>query len=88
MPHASNEIKIWITDWFIDNSNIKEEEIKKNLSLNYFENGWIDSFKFIKFIADIEEYFGITFSNDEFQDRDFATAAGLAKIIKLRINEK
>jgi len=61
--------------------------MKNSLKENYFENGWIDSLKFIELITQIEEKFGIRFSNDEFLDRKFSTIEGLTKIIE-RKNEK
>ncbi len=80
------EIKNWIVHWFQENSGIQEEEILKNLNLNYLEKGWMDSFAFIGFITHIEQQFGIAFLNDEFQDRSFATVDGLTKIIKRKID--
>jgi len=80
------EIENWIIDWFIQNTDIQKDEIIKNLSENYLELGWIDSLKFISFITDIEEKFEIRFSNDSFQDRNFSTIKGLAKIVSGYIN--
>jgi acyl carrier protein len=88
MLKTLNNVNVWLIKWFVSNSNTSEEEIKKNLMNNYFENGWIDSFKFIKFIADIEDFFKVTFSNDEFQNRNFATIYGLTKIIKSKIKKR
>jgi acyl carrier protein len=88
MVKISNNVNVWIMEWFISNSNTNRKEIDENLTNNYFENGWIDSFKFIKFISDIEDYFKITFSNDEFQNRDFATIKGLGRIIESKIGKR
>lgn len=79
-------IKGWLSNWFIENSDFSKEDIENNLDSNYFEQGWIDSFSFINFISDMEEKFEISFSNDEFQNREFATVNGLAKIIEGKIN--
>jgi len=79
-----NEITIWLSNWLKDNSNLEAEIIQQKLTTNYLDEHWIDSFKFIKFITEVEEYFDITFGNDEFQNRNFSTIAGLAEII----NEK
>jgi acyl carrier protein len=85
---VDSNIKSWIVNWFIKNSNIEENKIHQSLSSNYLSDGWIDSFRFISFITDIEEHFSITFSNDEFQDRSFATIQGLSEIIGKKIHEK
>ena len=88
MSNVFDEVKSWVINWFTNNADVRKQEIETGLASNYLENGWIDSFKFIKFIADIEEHFGITFSNDEFQNRNFATIDGLVRIIISRMDEK
>lgn len=80
--------KSWIVKWFSDNTNLVENEIIANLDENYLTNGWIDSLKFISFISDIENGFKIIFSNDEFQNRTFATINGLVQIIEEKLNEQ
>jgi aminoglycoside 3-N-acetyltransferase len=87
MLNTYDKIKNWLINWFIGNSGIEDKKIKRNLNANYLEDGWIDSLEFIKFVSDIEEYFGITFSNDEFQNREFSTIDGLTNVIKLRTME-
>ena len=78
---------MWLIIWFEKNSLATGIIMKNSLKENYFENGWIDSLKFIELITQIEEKFGIRFSNDEFLDRKFSTIEGLTKIIE-RKNEK
>lgn len=77
----------WIITWFQNNSEVSLNEINKNLETNYLEQGWIDSLKFVSFVSELEENFKIIFSNDEFQNRDFATINGLVKIIEAKIND-
>ena len=81
-----DDVKTWIVEWFKENTELKDDEI--GVHDNYFEKGWIDSFKFISFITNIEERFDIRFSNDEFQDRSFSTIEGIVEIIRRKINEK
>lgn len=80
------DIKKWLISWFEKNSGLEPGEIEKNTDVNYFEKGWIDSFKFISFINDIENEFKIKFSNEEFQNRNFSTINGLADIIRGKIH--
>ena len=82
----SDDVKTWIIEWFKENTELKEGEM--GVEDDYFEKGWIDSFKFILFIAKIEERFDIRFSNDEFQDRSFSTIEGITKIIQRAMNER
>lgn len=79
-------IKTWLNEWFIKNSQASENDILNNSSGNYFELQWIDSFLFISFISEVEEKFNISFSNDDFQNREFATIDGLTKIIQGKLN--
>lgn len=82
----SDDVKTWIIEWFKENTELKEGEM--GVKDDYFEKGWVDSFKFIFFIANIEERFDIRFSNDEFQDRSFSTIEGITKIIQRAMNER
>lgn len=81
-------VKTWLIEWFKTNTDISEENIGNDLNVNYFEKGWIDSFKFITFITDIEDNFNIRFSNDQFQDRTFSTIDGVIQLIKEKVNGK
>jgi acyl carrier protein len=81
-----SEVLSWLQQWFQSNAGVETAEIQKGLGDNYFELGWIDSFKFISFISDIEEHFNVQFSNDEFQDRGFASINGLTTIIAAKRN--
>ena len=82
------EPKIWLINWFEKNSLATEINMKNGLEENYFENGWVDSLKFMELITQIEEKFGIRFSNDEFLDRKFSTIEGLTKIIERKNGKK
>ena len=82
------ESKIWLIRWFEKNSLSNEINVKDSVNQNYFENGWIDSLKFIDLVTQIEVEFSIRFSNDEFQDRKFSTIEGLARIIEGKNDEK
>lgn len=82
------ETKEWIVDWFVKNSNVSTELIRKNFEENYLENGWIDSLKFVSFITELEDKFKIKFSNEEFQNTKFSTVEGLSQIIEEKLNEK
>lgn len=72
----------WVINWFVKNADCREEDIIRLPDESYFEQGFIDSFKFILLIAAIGNEFGIQFDNDRFQDRSFSTINGLAKAIE------
>ncbi len=83
---TKNEIQTWLIDWFAENTSETRTDIAANISKNYFDLGWIDSIKFIQFLGDVEDDFDIEFSNDQFQDRDFATINGLTTIMDILLN--
>lgn len=70
------DIKVWLIKRF-QGEGAPEPE----LSENYFEAGLIDSFGIILLIEDVEQEFGIQFTDTHFQDRRFSTINGLAEII-------
>jgi len=71
----------WLIEWFSLHTTVPKQEVANNTDLNYLQEGWIDSMQFIGMISSIEDEFDIEFSNDEFQDRTFATIDGLAQLI-------
>lgn len=79
-------IKIWLEKWFSNNSSKSLDEVKEKSEENYFTEGFVDSFGFISLLSDIEEKYGVTFSNDDFLNRSFATINGLAKMINTKKN--
>ncbi len=80
------DIKIWLEEWFSNNSSKAIDEIRKKSEENYFTEGLVDSFGFISLLSDIEEKYGATFNNDDFLDRSFATINGLANMINNKRN--
>lgn len=82
------DVKTWIINWFEKNTDLEKQKIERDINENFLEKGWIDSFKFISFISDIETNFKIRFTNDQFQDRKFSTINGLIRIIEGKINGK
>lgn len=72
----------WVVDWFSDHGPLPRETVEERPDANYLEEGWIDSLKFIKLLSATEERFGIEFTNDEFQDRSFATVEGFVRLVE------
>lgn len=71
----------WIVNYLVKNCAADDTEVNANLDKNYFLAGYIDSFQFINMISQIEEEFGVEFDNEQFEDKNFSTVNGLAKII-------
>ncbi|MBB1485636.1 acyl carrier protein [Oceanospirillum sediminis] len=71
-------------DWLKNKVNPEDKLI--DLNANYFDQGLIDSFDIIMLIEDVEEEFGITLDEENFQDRRFSCISGLAEIINERLS--
>ena len=82
-----SDVKAWLLSWFESNTEVARTELEENVNSNYFDKEYIDSFEFISLIADIEDEFGISFDNDQFEDRSFSTINGLVKIIEGLLNK-
>lgn len=78
------EIKDWLINWFQQHSTLDVEGLKAVSSANYMEQGIIDSFSFVMLLSDIDDEYGISFSNDDFLNPEFMKIDGLAKIIEER----
>lgn len=78
----------WIIDWFVNHGIANKDELCANMDTNFFSSGYIDSFSFLKLIYDVEEKFSISFDNEEFQDKSFATITGLGKCIEKCVRRK
>jgi acyl carrier protein len=79
--NRSTDVSDWLMRWFEANTPATRQELDDFPDANYFEKRWMDSLKFVVFIMDVEAHFNISFSNEEFQNRDFSTIDGLKKII-------
>lgn len=70
----------------------KKYTIDKNIdikTLNYVESGYVDSLSIIQFIVEIENEFGIEFSDDELADPSFKVVGELINLIERKMmNDK
>jgi acyl carrier protein len=85
------EVQDWLTNWFAGRAKI-EAKIGKSLpktplDTDYFEAGWLTSMEVVEFVTEIEQRFGIQFSDRDLQDPRFVTIAGLTELILARSTE-
>ena len=66
----------------------KQMSDKELLALLYLDEGYIDSFQLVEFIAAIEHHFKIKFSADELTSARFRTFKGVAEIIEENRSKK
>lgn len=54
-------------------------------TLNYVENGYVDSLGIIQFVCEIEDEFGIAFSDEEIASSSFQIVGDLIRLIERKL---
>jgi len=80
------QVQDWLTNWFIARGKIGNtpEALR---DIDYFEAGWLTSMEVVEFVMEIEQRFGMQFSESDLQDPRFVTIAGLTELILARSTE-
>lgn len=81
-----------VSDFIIDLLQ-KQYSVEKDVdikNLNYVESGYVDSLGIIQFMLEIEDEFGIEFSDEELASPSFQVVGELIKLVerKVKNNEK
>lgn len=76
-----SKTEVWLKEWFAARGTAPKRDE------NYFEAEAVDSFGIIELIEAIETNFAFSFGATDFQDRRFATIAGLAEMIDARLHK-
>jgi D-alanine--poly(phosphoribitol) ligase subunit 2 len=76
-----SEVQGWLMEWFQKRGRYDNITGIDTLHADYFASGLLKSLEVIEFVCEIEERFGVAFSETNFQDRRFSTVAGLSQII-------
>ena len=83
-----DRVQDWLTDWFVARGKLTKKigetapETQRNT--DYFEAGWLTSMEVVEFVTEIEQHFGMQFSESDLQDPRFVTIAGLVELILAR----
>jgi acyl carrier protein len=75
------QVQTWIKDWFANRTKIGKQPNESSLDVDYLEAGWLTSMEVVELITEIEQQFGIQFSDDDMQDPRFVTIAGLSELV-------
>jgi acyl carrier protein len=74
----------WLINWFVARAKIGKATLQTPDSLSnadYFATGWLTSMEVVEFVTEIEEHFGMQFTDRDLQDSRFVTIAGLTELI-------
>ncbi len=74
------EVQQWLKDWFVSRGKITAAT-GPFLATDYFEAGWLTSMEVVEFVTEIEQHFGMQFSDSDLQDPRLASIAGLTALI-------
>ena len=81
------QVQMWLTNWFVARAKIRWSAPENLLDIDYFDAGWLTSMEVVEFVTEIEQQFGMQFSERDLQDQRFVTIAGLTELILQRSTE-
>jgi acyl carrier protein len=81
------QVQDWLTNWFVARAKIAKTAPEALRDTDYFEAGWLTSMEVVEFVTEIEQQFGMQFSDWDLQDPRFVTIAGLSELILERSTE-
>lgn len=81
------QVRSWLENWFVARGKIGKRAPETLCDTDYFEAGWLTSMEVVEFVTEIEQRFGMQFSDLDLQDRRFVTIAGLTEVILEHSNQ-
>ena len=77
---SHEEIAGWIVNWFSSRGKLRCSP-QDALDIDYLQAGLLTSLEIVELVGEIEDHFGIQFSEAEMQDPRFSTIVGLAELV-------
>lgn len=75
------QVSQWLVEWF--SGRAKGALSRTGLEgVNYFEAGLLTSAEVVEFVTEIEDKFGIQFSESDLSDERFVSISGLSQLIE------
>lgn len=74
--------KEYILKWLQEELSICIDNQEDFCKSNYLESGLIDSMGFVQLIAEIEDYFEITMTEEDFENPELMTIYGLINLVE------
>ena len=75
------DVQRWLIEWFGAHGKVGKSGARTMLDIDYFDAGWLTSMEVVEFVTEIEQQFGMQFSDRDLQDPRFVTIGGLAELI-------
>ena len=74
------QVQTWLKNWFQSHAKQGAQASDFSLDIDYLEAGWLTSMEVVELVTELEQQFGIRFSDDDMQDARFETIAGLVEL--------
>jgi acyl carrier protein len=81
MREELKQTQDWLTNWFAARGKLGKSAPPVLHDTDYFEAGWLTSMEVVELVTEIEQQFGMQFSDRDLQDPRFVTIAGLSELI-------
>ncbi len=80
------DVSRWIVDWFASRGKL-HCSAREALGLDYLQSGLLTSLEIVEFVSEIENRFGIQFSETDMQDPRFSTIGGIAELVTMSLGQ-
>ena len=81
-----HKIREFIVEFFMEKGKFSGLDKSEFLNINFIEEKHLDSIEFITLISEIEENFGLVFTEDDIQSSLFSSIEGIVKITNSRFH--
>lgn len=75
------EALAWVIAWFEQRGPVPGADAAAKAGVDYFDAGLLDSIGVVDLVSQLEEKFGVRFTDRHFQEPRFSTIGGLADIV-------
>ena len=82
----TEDVLSWIVAWFSSRGKL-HCSAQKALGVDYLQSGLLTSLEIVELVSEIEDRFGIQFSEAEMQDPRFSTIGGLAELVTMVLGQ-
>lgn len=80
------DVSSWIVGWFSSRGKLRCS-VQEALGIDYLQSGLLTSLEIVEFVSEIENRFGMQFSETEMQDPRFSTIGGIADLVTMALRE-
>lgn len=81
------DVRAWLSDWLVANADVGREEVDRLTGTHLVESGVVDSVRFVRLVAEIEDAWDIRLTNDDLEDPGFFTPEGMARTVARKLED-